>query len=101
MRLSTLVSFVTGITVGTLVGILYAPKEGRQLRNKLSYRLSKYSNKLKLLVEEILQDKEEDDLVNEAKNEGERLNIETKVKAEQLLGDIEDLMGKVKKTNNN
>ncbi|HAI75888.1 MAG TPA: gas vesicle protein [Microscillaceae bacterium] len=89
-------AFVAGTLVGGAIGLLYAPTEGRNTRKKLTYRLSKYKVLLQEAVQDLLQGKDEL-LDNEARNEGEKRITETREKAEKLMGDVEQLIGQLKK----
>jgi gas vesicle protein len=88
-------AFLMGILTGGLLGLLFAPEEGSSTRDKLSFRLDKYKNKLEDLMNDIVEGKE---LVqNEAKSEGERIINDAKTKAEQLLDDVNGLITQIKK----
>lgn len=92
---NTLLSFLTGAATGAILGILYAPDKGSNTRDKLSYQLDKYKAKLEELINEIVEGKE---LVNNnAKVEGEKVITDAKEKAEQLLEDVDELLGQIKK----
>lgn len=92
---NTLLSFLTGAATGAILGILYAPDKGSNTRDKLSYQLDKYRAKLEELINEIVEGKE---LVNNsAKVEGEKVITDAKEKAEQLLEDVDELLGQIKK----
>lgn len=92
---NTLFSFLTGAATGAILGILYAPDKGSNTRDKLSFQLDKYKAKLEELIDEIVEGKE---LVNNnAKVEGEKVITDAKEKAEQLLEDVDELLGQIKK----
>ncbi|MFT4736227.1 MAG: gas vesicle protein [Cyclobacteriaceae bacterium] len=90
-------TFLFGIAVGGVIGLLFAPERGSNTRDKLSFKLDKYKSKLEDLVNDIVEGKE---LVqNEAKSEGERIISDAKSKAEQLLDDVNGLITQIKSDN--
>ncbi len=94
----TLIAFLTGVATGAVLGIIYAPEEGKATRDKLSYRLSKYRDELQKLIEDLLEGK---DFANSsAKVEGERVVSEAREKAERLLEDVDRLMEQIKSQSN-
>ncbi len=87
-------AFVMGATVGATLGILYAPDKGENTRDKLAYKLQKYQEQLKNLIEDLVDGKEFTE--NLAQTEGKKVVSEAKEKAERLLNDVEALMGQIK-----
>jgi gas vesicle protein len=87
-------AFVAGRAAGAAVGILYAPDKGQNTRDKLSYQLDKYKKRLEELVEELIEQKEKP--FNRAKSDSEKVITDAKEKAEQLIDDVDDLIGQLK-----
>lgn len=88
-----LLTFLAGLAAGTVVGILYAPDEGKNTRDKMSFQLDRYREKLKDMLTNL---KNQSELpVSAAKTEGERIIKDTKAEAEKLLNDVEALMGQI------
>lgn len=94
---SALIAFLSGAAVGAVVGILYAPDKGSNTRDKLSYRLDKYRNKLEELLDELMEGK--DLPSSSAKSESQRVISDAKEKAERLLDDVDDLIGQIRGKN--
>ena len=91
---STLIAFLSGISAGVAIGVLYAPDKGKNTRDRLSYKLTKYRDQLKEYIEAIVEGKELP--LTYAKYEGEKVVNDARERAEKLLGDVEDLIGQIK-----
>lgn len=91
---SNLLAFVVGAATGAIMGILYAPDKGQNTRDKLSYQLDKYKKQLEELLEDLINGKME--ISSEAKEEGEKVISDARVKAERLLTDVDDLIDQIK-----
>ncbi len=92
--IGSLLAFITGAMAGTIFGILYAPDKGSNTRDRLTYRLDKYKEKLEELLEDL---GEGNDLPpSTAKSEGQRVISDAQLKAEKLLEDVDDLIGQIK-----
>lgn len=89
--------FATGIATGAMLGLLYAPEEGKATRDKLSYRLSKYRTQIQQLLTELIENGELPE--NLSKSEGQRVVNDAREKAERLLEDVDRLMAKIKSQN--
>ena len=88
-------AFIFGVVTGGVLGILFAPDKGTNTRDRLSYRLDKYKNRLEDLIEDLVESG--DKVENEAKSEGEKIIKDAKNKAEKLLDDVNGLIDQIKK----
>ena len=91
---SNLLAFVIGAATGAILGILYAPDKGSNTRDRLSYQLDKYKKQLEELLEDLINGKAE--ISSTAKEKGQKVVSEARQKAEQLLSDVDDLIGQIK-----
>ena len=83
-----LLIFVSGVATGAALGILFAPDSGKNVRDKISYRLQNQWNRLKELLNK------GDDL-SDFDPRGE-LRTEDFRKAEDLLNEVEGLLDEIK-----
>ncbi|WP_080058551.1 YtxH domain-containing protein [Spirosoma aerolatum] len=88
---------VTGIAVGSLFGLLYAPDKGKITRDRLSFRLSKYREQINALLQDLGGSTDQPE--NSSKNEGQRVVNDAREKAERLLEDVDRLMAQIKQQN--
>ncbi|WP_020600501.1 YtxH domain-containing protein [Spirosoma panaciterrae] len=88
---------VTGIAVGSLFGLLYAPDKGKITRDRLSFRLSKYREQINALLQDLGGSSDQPE--NSSKNEGQRVVNDAREKAERLLEDVDRLMAQIKQQN--
>ena len=88
-----LLTFLAGVGAGTMVGILYAPDEGKNTRDKISFQLDRYREKLLDMLNKLKSQAEQP--ISAARTEGEKIISETKAEAEKLLNDVEALMGQI------
>ncbi|WP_128547707.1 YtxH domain-containing protein [Larkinella soli] len=91
---TTLIAFLTGCATGATLGLLYAPEKGAVTRDRLMYRLSKYREQLRQLIDDILDSADLPDSF--AKAEGQRVVNDAREKAERLLEDVDRLMAQIK-----
>lgn len=87
-------SLITGTAVGLAFGVLFAPDKGSNTRGRVSYNLYRFKSGL----EDILNELQAEDMPDStARSESERVITDAKVKAEELLRDVETLIGQIKK----
>lgn len=91
---NTFLAFLAGATTGALLGILYAPDKGSNTRDRLSYTLDKYKERLEDLLDDIINGRNEAESV--AKSKGQRVVSDAKEKAEKLLHDVDELIDQIK-----
>lgn len=91
---AALLAFISGASVGSLFGILYAPDAGINTRDRITYRLDKTKEKLEDLLAELMKGK--DMPPSTARSEGQKVISDAKEKAERLLNDVEELIGQIK-----
>ena len=91
---NTFLAFLAGATTGALLGILYAPDKGTNTRDRLSYTLDKYKERLEDLLDDIINGRDEAESV--AKSKGQRVVSDAKEKAEKLLHDVDELIDQIK-----
>ena len=91
---NTFFAFLAGATTGALLGILYAPDKGSNTRDRLSYTLDKYKERLEDLLDDIINGRDEAESV--AKSKGQRVVSDAKEKAEKLLHDVDELIDQIK-----
>ena len=88
-----ILAFGSGIAAGAAIGILFAPGAGAETRDRLSYQLERYRDKLRELTESLIDGR--DNAPSTAKSEGERVVRDARSKAEALLGDVDSLINQI------
>jgi gas vesicle protein len=90
-------AFLAGVAVGTVVGILIAPDSGVNTRRRLRQKLGEYWDALRSKV----GDQEKGSMYEQARRKAfmeSGLRPDEYKKAEQLLLEIEGLLGEVRST---
>ena len=95
-KAGSILLFVSGILTGLTVGFLYAPDSGINTRDRVTFRLEKYRLKLEDLIGDLVRSR--DQLPESvAKSDGEKVINDAREKAKQLLDDVDNLLGQIKK----
>lgn len=95
-KVGSIALFFSGILTGMTLGFLYAPDSGTNTRDRVTFRLEKYRIKLEDLIGDLVRTR--DQLPESvAKSDGERVINDAREKAKQLLDDVDNLLGQIKK----
>lgn len=91
---NTLLGFIAGAAVGTVIGMLYAPDKGNNTRDRLSYRLDKYKDALRDLLDAL--NGQEEEPVNIAKADGQKVVGDIMKEAEKISDALNHLQDQIK-----
>lgn len=90
-----IIGLLTGATIGSAISILYAPDTGRNTRDRLSYRVSKYIDDLNELIDELKKERKK--MESEAKQKGDKVVKDAKNRADDLIREAESLLENIEK----
>ncbi len=91
----SIIALFLGTVVGTIVGILFAPTRGTNVRELLSYRVKNYVKRLQELITTLSYT--QNTASSQAKAAGQEVIDETIHKAKQLLQDANELATQLEK----
>lgn len=80
---------ISGAAIGSAVALLMAPDKGSNTRGRVSYRLNNYLDELASSVQNL---RNKEDLISDAKKEGDKVVQQAQKKAEDLISEAEDLL---------
>lgn len=87
---------LSGVAIGSVIALLYAPDTGSTTRGKLSYRLSNYIEELKSLIETLKNEK--DKFSSDAKRKSDDVVSDAKTRADDLIKEAEALLENIEKS---
>ncbi|HKI77580.1 MAG TPA: YtxH domain-containing protein [Ignavibacteriaceae bacterium] len=89
-----LFGLIAGGAIGAVLGMLYAPKSGRELRDELRSKSDEYLDDADRYLAEAKDRAKE--LINEGKKRSDKLISDAKVKSDELLKDAEKVLNDAK-----
>jgi gas vesicle protein len=81
--------FLSGALLGSAVTLLYAPENGRDIRDTLSYRLNNYIDDVNHLIGRIAYEKGN---ISDAKEKSDKVVKDARKRAEHLINEVEELL---------
>lgn len=90
---------LTGAVIGSAVALLYAPDSGRNVRSRLNYRLSSYTEEMNRLIRKLNEEKEK--IASDAKKKGDDVVSDAKKRADDLIQEAEQLLQNIEKAKSN
>lgn len=89
-----LIGLIAGSALGAIVGLLYAPKSGKELRDDIRAKSNEYLDD----ADQYIQDAKvkAKDLINEGKKKSEELIVDAKSKSEELLKEAQKIFDEAK-----
>jgi gas vesicle protein len=83
------IGLLAGGAIGALIGLLFAPKSGRELRGDIKQKSDEYLDDAEKYIANAKTRAK--DLINEGKKRSERLITDAKTKSDELLKDAEKI----------
>jgi gas vesicle protein len=87
---------LTGVAAGTVMALLYAPDTGKNTRGRLSYRLNSYIEELRMLIEQLKDEKEK--ISSQAKQDSDKVIEDAKQRADGLIREAESLLENIERS---
>ncbi len=84
--------------MGSVIMLLYAPEDGSNIRDTISYRLSSYMDDLNRLIEKLINEKE---ITSDAKKQRNKVVQDARQRAENLIKEAENLLHSIEETKKN
>jgi gas vesicle protein len=81
------IGLLAGGAIGALLGLLFAPKAGRELREDIKHKSDEYMDDAEKYIADAKTKAK--DLINEGKKRSEKLISDAKTKSDELLKDAE------------
>lgn len=83
---------LSGLAIGTVSALLYAPDKGKNTRNKITYRFNSYVDDLGELLEKLKKEKE---TISEAKQKGILVVEEVQQRTKDLKNEVDELLARI------
>lgn len=90
---------MTGALIGSAAALLFAPDSGSNMRGKISYRLSSYTEEMNRLIKQLKKEKER--IASDAKKKGDDVVSDAKKRADDLIKEAEELLHNIEKAKTN
>lgn len=89
-----LIGLIAGGALGAIIGLLYAPKSGKELRNDIKLKSNEYLDDADKYIEEAKIKAK--NLINDGKRRSDDLIADAKSKSQELLKEAEKLFDNAK-----
>jgi len=89
-----LIGLLTGGAIGAAIGLLFAPKSGKELRKDIKTRTDEYLDDADKYISDARTKAKE--LINEGKKRSEKIISDAKIKSDELLKDAEKIFADAK-----
>lgn len=89
-----LIGLLFGGAIGAAIGLLFAPKSGRELRNDIKVKTDEYLDDADKYIADARTKAK--DLINEGKKRSEKIIGDAKIKSDELLKDAERVFNEAK-----